>query len=74
MFDRRSFFKKSMLVAAGATVHAAACNSISDVDKLDDKIVSLKRNVPVNYEADVVVIGGGIAGVSEFLSIQIHIS
>ncbi len=31
---------------------------------MDDKIVSLKRNVPVKYEADVVVIGGGIAGVS----------
>lgn len=64
MFDRRTFFRNSMLVAAGATVNAAACNSISDMDKLDDKIVSLKRNVPVNYEADVVVIGGGIAGIS----------
>ena len=37
-------------------------------------LIYLERNVPVNYEADVVVIGGGIAGVSEFLSIQIHIS
>lgn len=64
MIQRRDFLKNSFLVTAGA-----ACTSSLSASKISDnfsdiKTISLKRKVPVRYNSDVVVIGGGISGVS----------
>ena len=58
--SRRGFFKRSMgacasLAGLGAAGEAAAEN--------DAEEVAWSRGVPVRYEADVAVVGGGISGV-----------
>lgn len=64
MVQRREFLKKSMIVTAGiACTSSLSVNIISD-NSLDKKNISLKRKVPVRYNSDIVIIGGGIAGVS----------
>jgi hypothetical protein len=64
MVKRRDFIKEGLLVAAGTTC-ASGLIAGNDMETTATKnSVSLKRNIPVNYNADVVVIGGGIAGVS----------
>ncbi|MHC4497921.1 MAG: FAD-dependent oxidoreductase, partial [Planctomycetota bacterium] len=66
---RREFLKVAAAVAGGVTANAAG----QDVGEKDAAAASLdasgtqiewSRQVPVRYEADVAVIGGGIAGVS----------
>lgn len=63
MVKRRDFLKESILLAAGAGCSAHLCAQ-PGTGTSPEGTVSLKRNVPVRYEADVVVIGGGISGVS----------
>ena len=53
--DRRSFFKYTGALAAGVSINSlAACSSVNEVSLGD---------VPFSYETDVLVIGGGPAGV-----------
>jgi len=64
MAKRRDFIKESLLLAAGTT-----CTSGLFADNVVDNSgtnssVSVKRDIPVRYDTDVVVIGGGIAGFS----------
>jgi len=64
MVKRRDFIKEGLFVVAGSTCASGlvAGNNISDIST--NNSVSLKRNIKVSYNADVVVVGGGIAGVS----------
>lgn len=64
MVKRRNFIKESLLLAAGATYFPNLYAKTSYVDSPEKAAVSFKRNVPVRYNADIVVIGGGAAGVS----------
>ena len=68
---RRKFFKIAAVGAAGcmAAKGAAGEGSTDTPASVDDRSdsgphVTWSRSVPVRYEADVAVIGGGIAGVS----------
>jgi hypothetical protein len=71
MIQRRNFLKNSLLAAAGAACTSSLSeNKISD-NFSDKKTVSLKRKVPVRYNFDVVVVGGGISGVSAACSAAI---
>lgn len=64
MSERRNFIKNFLLLAAG-TGWVSRLNAGPVPEDLSDKSsVALKRNIPVRYNADVVVIGGGMAGVS----------
>lgn len=64
MVKRRDFIKEGLLVAVGTTC-ASGLIAWNDIETTATKnSVSLKRSIPVNYNADVIVIGGGIAGVS----------
>jgi ribulose 1,5-bisphosphate synthetase/thiazole synthase len=64
MTKRRDFLKNSLLLAAGSACPADLRAGINNTDSIKEHTVTLKRNIPVTYNADVVVIGGGIAGVS----------
>ena len=68
---RRKFFKAAAVGAAGCmaakgTTSQGSTDAPADVDERSDPgpHVTWSRSVPVRYEADVAVIGGGIAGVS----------
>jgi len=65
--SRREFMMQgcrgAMVLAAGATV--AKCEgSGTSADKATTAEIPYQRNIPLRYQADVAVIGGGIAGVS----------
>ncbi len=64
MIKRRDFLKNSLLLSVGAscTSNLYACKNFDNSSK--KATISLQKNVPVRYDADIVVIGGGIAGVS----------
>lgn len=65
MARRRDFLKGGLLMAAGAGCPSGLLGGSGESGSATPEgYVSLKRNVPLRYEADVVVIGGGIAGVS----------
>jgi hypothetical protein len=57
---RRIFFKKS-IAGAGALLAAPLVRA---GEKTDASGVTIRRSIPVKYNCDVAVIGGGIAGVS----------
>lgn len=63
MIKRRDFLKEGLLLtaAAGCGIPSHAGSAIPAVN---DEVVSLRRDIPVRYHADVVVIGGGMSGVS----------
>lgn len=63
MVKRRDFIKEGLLVAAGTTC-ASGLMAGNMETYASSNSVSLSRNISVNYDADVVVIGGGIAGIS----------
>lgn len=63
MTKRRDFLKEGLLLAAGAG-YAPHLYAGTGTTSSNEDTVSLKRNIPVNYNADVVVVGGGISGVS----------
>lgn len=62
MVKRRDFIRRSMLFAGGTTCTLPLF--AGEGPARDPEMVHLNRNVPVKYDADVVVIGGGISGVS----------
>ena len=64
MVKRRDFLRDSLLLAAGTTCSSALLAETSSAGLPKQETISLKREVPVRYNADVVVIGGGISGVS----------
>jgi hypothetical protein len=71
MYKRRNFIKSGLLATLGAGL-SPRLDAHNIQSKLQDGTsVSYKRNVPVRYNADVVVIGGGIAGVSAAASAAI---
>ena len=64
MVKRREFFRDGLLLAAASAYSPDMLAQYSS-DRSPEQIkVSLKRDLVVRYEADVVVIGGGISGVS----------
>lgn len=63
MIKRRDFLKGGLLLATGTTCSPHLFARSDDI-ATNKNTVSLKRKIPVKYNADVVVIGGGIAGVS----------
>lgn len=64
MVKRRDFLREGMLLAAGVSCSPAVlANTAAEGTNLHATI-SLNKNIPVRYDADVVVIGGGISGVS----------
>ena len=64
MVKRRDFLKDSLLLVAGAIYSPNLFAKKTIVNNAKNVTVSLKRNVPVRYDADIVVVGGGIAGIS----------
>ena len=60
---RRDFFAAAGLGAVGAAMMSAT-ESTAEGKGGTEKQITFSRNVPVRYEADVAVMGGGIAGVS----------
>ena len=64
MVKRRDFLKDSVLLVAGAIYSPNMFAKKTILNHEKNASVSLKRNVPVSYDADIVVIGGGIAGIS----------
>jgi hypothetical protein len=64
MVRRRDFLKNSLLMIAGTSLPVNLIADESNINSLGKATVSLNRNVPVRYETDIVIIGGGIAGVS----------
>ena len=64
MVKRRDFIRNSILLTAGTSCSSALLAKTGSENSMDQATVSLNRNVPVQYDADVVVIGGGISGVS----------
>ena len=63
MIRRREFLKGSMLMAAGTTCTPNVWAKKFNTSPPKDDSVLLNRNVQVRYDADVIVAGGGIAGV-----------
>jgi len=64
MQTRRNFVKKTALAASAALcVKSTALAKESDAAKSGGSI-SLQKQIPVSYVADVAVLGGGIAGVA----------
>lgn len=70
MVKRRDFLKEGLLLAAGASCGAHLYAGTGSTSPREDT-VSLKRKIPVKYDADIVVIGGGISGVSAACSASI---
>jgi len=64
MAKRRDFIKESLLLAAGTTCTSGLFTDNGLDNPVTNGSVSVKRDIPVRYTPDVVVIGGGIAGVS----------
>ncbi len=64
MVKRRDFLKDSVLLVAGAIYSPKIFAKKSVINHEKSASVSLKRNLPVSYDSDIVVIGGGIAGIS----------
>jgi hypothetical protein len=64
MTKRREFIRNGLILTAGATCSTDLFGEATPVVSPDQSTVSLNRNIPVRYSADVVVIGGGISGVS----------
>ena len=64
MIERRDFLKKSLVIAAGAACTSSVTACKSNDNASDERTVSLTRKVAVSYKADIIVIGGGMAGIS----------
>ena len=64
MIERRDFLKKSLVLATGAACTSSISASKSNDISSDERTVSLTRKVPVSYNADIIVVGGGLAGIS----------
>ncbi len=64
MYRRRSFIKSGLLAALGAGLITKTSAENFQTSSQNDQDISYRKNIPVRYNADVVVIGGGIAGVS----------
>ncbi len=64
MIHRRDFLKNSLLIASGAACMSGLSDNQIDNNIFDEKTVLLKRKIPARYSFDVVVIGGGISGIS----------
>jgi hypothetical protein len=64
MVKRREFLKDGLLLAAGTACSSDLMAASGSVGSSSQSTVSLKREIPVRYDADVVIIGGGISGVS----------
>lgn len=64
MFKRRTFLKNGILAAIGAGFATSTNAQNFSQDMRNESGVVLKRNIPLRYNADVLVIGGGIAGIS----------
>jgi len=64
MLKRRGFLKNSLLLTAGATYYSDLISAEKFENQPEAKTVSLKKKLPIQYTADVVIIGGGMAGVS----------
>ena len=62
--SRRDFFKKTGMCAAAFSTPGA----VAGEQATTSPEVTWNRNVPVRYEADVAVVGGGIAGVCAALA------
>uniref|UniRef100_UPI003217EA3F FAD-dependent oxidoreductase n=1 Tax=uncultured Draconibacterium sp. TaxID=1573823 RepID=UPI003217EA3F len=71
MYKRRNFIKSGLLAALGAGWSSKVGAQTIPSDIRADTNVSFKRNIPIRYNTDVVVIGGGIAGVSAAASAAI---
>lgn len=64
MEKRRSFIKKGIMLALGANLFARTEARIVQSKAKKDSEIAFQKNIPLRYDADVVVIGGGIAGIS----------
>lgn len=64
MIERRDFLKKSLVIATGAACTSSLSACKSKDNSSDERTVSLTRKVAVSYNADIIVIGGGMAGIS----------
>lgn len=67
MSTRRDFLRGTALGVAGSVMPLAPGAAVSAPEP-HGPVVDWKRRVPVRYECDVAVIGGGIAGVSAALA------
>lgn len=67
MPTRRGFLKQSALGAVAAAI-PAGIGAMETVPPSASPEITWKRHVPVRYECDVAVVGGGIAGVSAALA------
>lgn len=64
MVKRRDFLKGGMLLTAGVACSSAMPAHSGSEGYPVQSAVSLNKSIPVRFDADVVVIGGGISGVS----------
>ncbi len=64
MTRRRNFIKSGLFLALGTSLFSKSNAQNFKSDLIDDSSIGYKRNIPLRYDADVIVIGGGIAGVS----------
>jgi hypothetical protein len=64
MVKRRDFIRGGMLLTAGVSCSSALLAESTGEYPTNHATVSLNKKIPVRYDADVVVIGGGISGVS----------
>lgn len=71
MYRRRNFIKSGLWAALGIGFSSKLEAKNISAELRDDSGISYRRNIPVRYDADIVVIGGGIAGVSAAASAAI---
>jgi hypothetical protein len=64
MEGRRNFLKKSLLLAAGSFIPSRIHGIHKKSTMMDAQSIDFNRRLAVSYDADVVIVGGGIAGVS----------
>jgi len=64
MTRRRNFIKSGLFLAFGTSLYAKLNAQNIQPELQNDSNIAYKRNIPVRYDAEVVVIGGGISGVS----------
>jgi hypothetical protein len=63
-WSRRNFVTTTTLATAGSSFPRTGQSESSEKSENPDSVITHTRQIPVRYEADIAVLGGGIAGVS----------